>query len=85
MEPNLLTADQLAPGAMGRVIKLTLTGALRRRLFDLGLIPGAEIRRRYTAPSGSPIAYELQGAVVALRKGDASKVVVQEVPCLWTP
>ncbi len=84
MEPDLLTADRLAPGAVGRVIELTLTGPLRRRLYDLGLIPGACLRRRYTAPSGSPIAFELQGTVVALRKKDAAKVRLQEVDAPWT-
>ena len=85
MEPDLMTADQLAPLAMGRVIDLTLNGALRRRLLDLGVIPGTVIRRRHTAPSGSPIAYEIQGAVVALRKVDAAKVFIQEVSAPWTP
>lgn len=85
MEPNLLRADQLAPDGEGRVIDVTLSGMLRCRLFDLGMIPGAVIRRRYTAPSGSPIAFEVQGAVVALRKPDANKLVVEEVAQPWTP
>ena len=85
MEPNLMTSDQLAPLALGRVIDLTLNGALRRRLLDLGVIPGAVIRRRYTAPSGSPIAFEIQGAIVALRKRDAAKVFIQEVSEPWMP
>ena len=85
MEPNLLHADELLPDSEGRVIDVTLTGMLRRRLFDLGVIPGAKICRRYTAPSGSPIAFEVQGAVVALRKSDAKNLIVQEVAQPWTP
>ncbi|MBE6933187.1 MAG: ferrous iron transport protein A [Ruminococcaceae bacterium] len=84
MEPNLLRADQLAPDGGGRVIDVTLSGMLRRRLFDLGVIPGAVIRRRYTAPSGSPIAFEVQGAIVALRKADAHNLIVEEVAQSWT-
>lgn len=85
MEPNLLRADQLMPDGGGRVIDVTLSGMLRRRLFDLGVIPGAVIRRRYTAPSGSPIAFEVQGAVVALRKSDAKNLIVEEVAQPWMP
>ena len=85
MEPNLIRADELLPDGGGRVIDVVLSGMLRRRLFDLGVIPGALIRRRYTAPSGSPIAFEVQGAVVALRKSDAENLIVQEVAQPWTP
>jgi len=85
MEPNRICAAQLAHGAAGRVIELQHSGTLRRRLLDLGLIPGASICRRYTAPAGTPIAFEISGAVVALRKKDAEKVYVQEVQQAWTP
>lgn len=85
MKPDLTTADQLAPDGAGRVIDVTLSGMLRCRLFDLGVVPGAVIRRRYTAPSGSPIAFEVQGAIVALRKSDAANLIIQEVTESWTP
>ncbi len=85
MEPDLMTAERLAPDGAGRVIDVTLSGMLRRRLFDLGVIPGAVIRRRFTAPSGSPIAFEVQGAIVALRKADAANLIVQEVTEPWMP
>ncbi len=84
MEANVMTLDQLPLNATGKIVDLALSGLLRRRLFDLGFIPGALLRRRYTAPSGSPIAYELQGSVIALRRADALRVYVQEVPDLWT-
>lgn len=85
MEPDLMTAEQLSSDGSGRVIDVILTGTLRRRLFDLGVIPGALIRRRYTAPSGSPISFEVQGAIVALRKSDAQNLIVEEVGEPWTP
>ena len=84
MKPDLMTADQFASDGAGRVIDMTLSGVLRRRLFDLGVIPGAVICRRYTAPTGSPIAFEVQGAIVALRRSDAENLIVQEVTELWT-
>ena len=79
-----LTADRLAPGAAGRITKLYMEGPLRRRLLELGLIPGAVLIRRYTAPAGSPIAYEASGALLALRKADAARIAVEEAGEPWT-
>ena len=82
---HIRTADRLPPGSAGTITQLTLAGPLRRRLLELGLIPGRTIRRRYTAPAGSPIAYEAQGMIVALRAGDAAGILVQEADAPWTP
>lgn len=82
---NTQTADRLPPGTGGRIRELRLTGPLRRRLLELGLVPGRCIRRVYTAPAGSPIAFEAQGMVVALRTRDARSILVQEVDAPWTP
>ena len=82
---NTRTADRLHPGICGRILELRLAGPLRERLLELGLIPGRRIRRVCTAPAGSPIAYEAQGMVVALRTRDARNILVQEVDAPWTP
>ena len=79
-----LTADRLSTGCAGRVIALNTGGPLRRRLMELGLIPGAQLRRRHTAPAGSPIAYEVGGALLVLRRTDAAKIVVQPTEEAWT-
>lgn len=85
MDPSIITAAALSPGAVGLIIDLRLLGPMRRRLLDLGIVPGAHLRRRYTAPSGSPIAYEIGGAVIALRRHDAAQIVVEEADDPWTP
>ena len=82
---HTLRADRLPPGAAGRIVQLGLTGPLRRRLLELGLIPGQTLLRRWTAPAGSPIAYEAQGMVVALRAGDAAHILVGEADGPWMP
>ena len=81
---NESTADRLMPGCAGRIIKLSVEGPLRQRLYELGLIPGALLRRRCTAPAGSPIAYEVGGALLAIRKHDASRIVIREDCEPWT-
>ena len=84
MEPTQ-TADRLAPGAAGKIVRLGMSGPLRSRLLELGLIPGQILLRRWTAPAGSPIAYEAEGMVVALRARDAANILVGEVDGPWTP
>ncbi len=81
---NVQTADRLPPGAWGRILELRLPGPLHRRLLELGLFPGRCIRRAHTAPAGSPIAFEAQGMVVALRTRDAAHILVQEADGPWT-
>lgn len=69
--------SELKQGQSAAVVRLRLAGAIRRRLYDLGMIPGTLVTRLQTAPSGSPIAYAVRGAVIALRKKDARNVAVE--------
>ena len=52
-------------------------GAVRRRLFDMGITPGAEIYLRKKAPFGDPIEISLRGYELTLRKSEAANVEVQ--------
>lgn len=84
MSNQIISAAELLPGHVGCIEALRQEGVLRQRLLDLGIIPGAKLLRTYTAPSGSPIAFEIQGMVVALRKRDAAKIMVREVTEPWS-
>ena len=64
-------------GQKARVIRLMVEGLTRRRLLDLGLLPGTEVKAIMKSPLGSPIAYEIRGSMLALRPEDASKIVVK--------
>lgn len=46
-----------------------------RRLEDLGLTVGTEVTCLMTSPLGDPRAYEIRGAIIALRQRDAAGVV----------
>ena len=70
----------IAPGETARVAEIRVEGALRRRLFDLGLIPETLVSCRFAAPAGSPIAYMVRGAVIALRARDAQEIIVERAP-----
>jgi DtxR family transcriptional regulator, Mn-dependent transcriptional regulator len=72
----------LKPGQEGRVVNLSprIRGVERRRLMDLGLMPGTKIRVEMTSASGDPIAYRIRGALIALRKIQTDQIYVTPDP-----
>ncbi len=64
-------------GSKAKVSKLNVYGNIRRRMLDLGLIPDTTVETVQISPAGDPKAYYIRGAVIALRKEEASKVQVQ--------
>ena len=69
--------DELAVGEKGVVKRVEGEGKIRRRLFDMGVTPGAEILLRKFAPLGDPIELNLRGYELTLRKSEASCVVME--------
>ena len=73
-----MTLSDLRPGQRGWVLELRCAPELKRRLEDLGLTPGQELWCLHRAPFGSPAAYEVLGAAIALRKSEAAGVVLED-------
>lgn len=67
---------QLAPGQAARIVGLTpaCRGAERRRLLDLGFVPGTKVGVEMVSPGGDPTAYRVRGTVIALRREQATLV-----------
>ena len=63
--------DELDRTARAVVTGLDAQGAERRRLMDLGVMPGVEIVAEGTSPLGDPTAYLVRGSVIALRRCQA--------------
>lgn len=59
--------------------KLLVTGTIRRRLLDLGLIKGTKIVPVLISPSKDPRAFEVRGSLIAIRKEDANKIIIEWV------
>ena len=66
--------DQMKVGETGRIIKVNGEGKLRRRLFDMGVTPGASLYLRKVAPLGDPIEVTIRGYELSLRKVEAELV-----------
>lgn len=68
--------DKLPPDRRAVVQEVFAQGAQRRRLQELGFVPGAQVECVGTSPLGDPRAYQLRGTVIALRRRDARPVRV---------
>lgn len=71
-----MTLDELLSGQRAKILDVGGGGVFRRRLLELGLLPGTEIERTGQAPLGDPITYRVRGAVLCLRRVDARVVTV---------
>lgn len=69
--------DEFNIGETGQVVKVEGEGRLRRRLFDMGVTPGATILLKKRAPLGDPIEVTLRGYELTLRKAEACFVLVE--------
>ncbi len=50
---------------------------IKRRFYDLGLIPKVEVTSLFKSPLGDPTAYLIKGSIIAIRREDAKKVEVE--------
>ena len=71
------TLDRLHIGQKGTVVSLNCKGAIKRRIIDMGITPGAEIIMIKVAPLGNPIEINVRGYELSLRKSEASEITVE--------
>lgn len=69
--------DEMRPGEWGKIAAVSPCGALRRRMMDMGLVRGAELKVIRLAPSGDPVEVLLKGYSLALRKKEAVNVTLE--------
>ena len=64
-------------GGSAKVVKIHGEGAIRRRIMDMGITRGVEIRIRKVAPLGDPLEVTVRGYELSLRKADAAMIEVE--------
>ena len=69
--------DQIEKGETGHVRSVEGDGKVRRRLFDMGVTPGAKVTLRKKAPFGDPIEVTIRGYELSLRKAEAVLVNIE--------
>lgn len=71
------TLNEFSVGEWGKTVTVSGEGKIRRRLFDMGVTPGAEILLRKRAPLGDPIEVTIRGYELTLRKSEAACVTLE--------
>ena len=71
------TLKDVKVGSSAKVIKLHGEGAIKRRIMDMGITKGVEIKVRKTAPLGDPLELTVRGYELSLRKADAEMIEVE--------
>ena len=64
-------------GEYGQIKSIDGEGKIRRRLFDMGVTPGAKVFLRKKSPLGDPIEVTIRGYELTLRKNEACLVNVE--------
>lgn len=71
------TLDRIGPGGSSRIVRVGGETPIRRRLMELGLVPGTRVRVVRHAPFGDPIELEVRGVHLSLRRSEARLIHVE--------
>ncbi|MBQ4443990.1 MAG: ferrous iron transport protein A [Clostridia bacterium] len=69
--------NEFAIGESGVIKRVSGEGRVRRRLFDMGVTPGADVTLVKVAPLGDPIEVTIRGYSLTLRKSEADNVTME--------
>jgi len=69
----------LKKGQLGIIVHVGGKGAVKRRMMDMGVVPGSEISVVRVAPFGDPIEFNIKGYSLSLRKSEAEQIIVERV------
>jgi ferrous iron transport protein A len=68
---------RLKPGESGKITSIGAIGPLKRRLMDMGVLVGEEVRVVKVAPLGDPIEVRIKNYSLSLRKKEAEGIAVE--------
>ena len=71
---------EIAHGSLARVIAVDGARGFRRRLMEMGLVPGTEVKIIDIAPFGDPMRIEVRRGQWSIRRDEARQVTVELVP-----
>lgn len=74
---QIIPLSNLKLNSTGVIKEINCKSNIKRRLLDLGLIPNTEITPIIESVSGDPMAYEVRNIILAIRKEDSDKILVE--------
>ena len=73
------TLDQLQPGQTGEILRIDGVDGIASRLREMGFIPGESVMYLRRAPLGDPVKCSIHGCRIAVRSGEARRVLVERI------
>jgi ferrous iron transport protein A len=73
------TLKEFTVGESGTVVGVTAIGPVKRRIFDMGITPGANIVLRKVAPLGDPVEITVRGYHLSIRKAEAETIRMKPI------
>ena len=74
----MIPLSQLKPSERGTIAKIGGDGPVRRRILDMGVVPGTEVEVVKVAPLGDPVDLLIRGYHLSLRKEEAKEILVDK-------
>jgi ferrous iron transport protein A len=71
--------SELTAGQEARVVDVDARGEVGQRILEMGVTPGVTVRMVGAAPLGDPLAFEVRGYRLSLRRAEAALVAVERV------
>jgi Fe2+ transport system protein FeoA len=68
---------ELPLGRVAKVREVSGASAFRRRLLEMGLVPGTTVRIVTVAPLGDPLRIEVRGGQWSIRRAEAAQIEVE--------
>ncbi len=72
-----MTLAMLRPGQRGTITTIEAIGPMKRRLMDMGILKGVEVKVEKVAPLGDPIEIIVKSYRLSLRKSEAAGIEVE--------
>lgn len=77
MYSNIISLDKLPLQQKGIILELNCNLSIKKRLLDLGLIPGTYITPVLRSPFGEPTAFEFRNTIISIRNTDTSLIKIK--------
>ena len=77
IENSQFPLSQLKKGQNAKILRVSGSGPIKRRMMDMGMVPGSEIKLIRKAPFGDPIEFRIKGYSLSLRKEEAETILIE--------
>ena len=77
MPDNIIKLNELQVGEKAVIVKVGAKGEIKKRLLEMGVVPGVGVEVERVAPLGDPIEVRIMGYHLSLRQSESSEIEVK--------